>query len=173
LANAGPTAVDERWDCLRHDSGWSTVLWVSEWPRIDVPAQFLHGVVFAPGVRKSICLLARPLGAAEALRQIRKEKTEMLTDAATRARIGQIAELSDNQHFADVAAREQALICGHADMAFSGYITITAATRPELTGAVAQIERAATAAACETQVVYGAQAQAFVAARLPLGRYTA
>ena len=173
LANAGPTAVDERWDCLRHDSGWSTVLWVSEWPRIDVPAHFLHGVVFAPGVRKSICLLARPLGAAEALRQIRKEKTEMLTDAATRARIGQIADLSDNQHFADVAAREQALICGHADMAFSGYITVTAPSRPELTGAVAQIERAATAAACETQVVYGAQAQAFVAARLPLGRYTA
>jgi len=172
LATAGPTAIDEHWDCLRHDSGWSTVLWVSEWPRVDVPAHFLHGLIFAPGVRKSICLLARPRTAAEALRQIRKEKTEMLTEAATRARIGQIADVSDSQRYADVSAREQALVRGHADMAFWGFITVTAATRAELTAAVAQIERAATGAACEVEVVYGAQAQAFVVASLPLGRTT-
>lgn len=172
LAGAGPTAIDERWDCLRHDSGWSTVLWVSQWPRIEVPAHFLHGLIFAPGVRKSICLLARPLTTADALRQIRKEKTEMMTDAATRSRIGQIADLSDSQQFADVAAREQALVCGHADLAYSGFVTVTAATRSELDAAVAQIERAATGAACETRIVYGAQAQAFTAAALPLGRST-
>jgi hypothetical protein len=173
LANAGPTAIDEHWDCLHHDTGWSTVLWVSEWPRIEVPAHFLHGLIFAPGVRKSICLLAQPHTAADALRQIRKEKTEMLTDAATRSRIGQIADLSDSQQYADVAAREQALICGHADLTYWGFITVTAATQEELTGAVAQIERAASGAACETRIVYGAQAQAFVTAALPLGRNTA
>lgn len=173
LASAGPTAIDEYWDCLHHDSGWSTVLWVSEWPRIEVPAHFLHGLILAPGVRKSVCLLARPHTAAEALREIRKEKTEMLTDAATRARMGQIADLSDSQRYADVAAREQALVCGHADMAFWGFITVAAPTRPELTNAVAQIERAATGAACDTRIVYGAQAQAFAAAALPLGRATA
>ncbi len=172
LGSAGPTAIDERWDCLRHDSGWSTVLWVSEWPRIEVPAHFLHGLIFAPGVRKSICLLARPLTTIDALRQIRKEKTEMLTDTAARARIGQIADLSDSQQYADVAAREQALICGHADMAYSGFITVTAATQRDLTAAVAQIERAATGAGCETRIVYGAQAQAFVSAALPFGRST-
>lgn len=173
LATAGPTAIDEHWDCLRHDSGWSTVLWISEWPRVEVPAHFLHGLIFAPGVRKSVCLLARPHTTADALRQIRKEKTEMLTDAATRARIGQIADLSDSQQYADVAAREQALVCGHADMAYWGFITVTAATRPQLASAVAQIERAATGAACETTIIYGAQAQAFVVAALPLGRTTA
>ena len=47
----------------------------------------------------------------------------MLTDASTRARIGQVADLSDNQQYADVTAREQALIRGHADMAYSGFIT--------------------------------------------------
>lgn len=173
LATAGPTAIDEHWDCIRHESAWSTVLWVSEWPRVEVPAHFLHGLIFAPGVRKTICLLARPHTSADALRQIRREKTEMLTDAATRARIGQIADLADSQRYADVAAREQALVCGHADMAFWGFITVTAATRPELTGAVAQVERAATGAACETRIVYGAPAQAFVVAALPLGRTTA
>jgi hypothetical protein len=172
LGRAGPTAVDERWDCLRHDSGWSTVLWVAEWPRVEVPAHFLHGLVFVPGVRRSICLIARPLGAGEAIRQIRREKTEMLTDAATKARIGQIADLKEAQQMADVNAREQALISGHADLEFSGFVTVTADTRADLDGAVAQIERAATAAGCSTQPVYGAQAQAFVTAALPLGRFT-
>lgn len=170
MASAGPTAVEEHWDCLRHDSGWSAVLWISEWPRLETPAHFLHGVVFLPDVRRSISLVARPLGGGEALRQIRREKTEMLTDASTKARIGQIADLADSQHMADLDAREQALIGGHADMAFSGFVTVTAPTRARLAAAVSQAERAAVAAGCETQLVYGAQAQAFLSAALPLGR---
>jgi hypothetical protein len=173
LGRAGPTAVDEHWGCLRHDSAWSTVLWVAEWPRVEVPAHFLHGLVFVPGVRRSICLLARPLNGGEALRDIRRAKTEMLTDATTRARIGQVAELTDAQEIADINAREQAVICGHADMIFSGFVTVTATTRAGLATAVAQIERAATAVGCDTQVIYGAQAQAFVTAALPLGRFAA
>lgn len=173
LATAGPTAVEEFWDCLRHDSGWSAVLWISEWPRVEVPAHFLHGLVFVPDVRRSISLVARPLAAGEAIRQIRREKTEMLTDASTKARIGQITDLSDAQRMADLDAREQALICGHAEVVFSGFLTVTAPTRERLASAVSQVERAAVAASCETQVVYGAQAQAFVTAALPLGRFSA
>lgn len=170
LDRAGPTAIDEHWDCLRHDSGWSCVLWVAEWPRVEVPAHFLHGLVFVPGVRRSISLIARPLGVGQALRDIRRAKTEMLTDSSTKARIGQIADLSDAQKLADVNAREQAVVSGHADMVFAGFITVTAPSHSLLVKAVAEIERAAVAAGCETRIVYGAQAQAFVTAALPLGR---
>ena len=170
LSHAGPTAIDEHWDCLRHDTGWSTVLWIAEWPRIEVPSHFLHALIFAPAIRKSLSLTARPHNTAEALRQIRRQKTEMLTDSTQKARIGQIADLADAQEMADVAAREQSLIAGHADMAFSGLVTVTASTRAELTAAVAQIERAASGAVCETQVLYGQQAQAFIIAALPLAR---
>ncbi len=38
LADAGPVAVDEHWDHLRHDTGHSAVLWISEWPRVPAPA---------------------------------------------------------------------------------------------------------------------------------------
>ena len=54
----------------------------------------------------------------------------MLTDAATKARIGQIADLKEAQQMADLGAREQALISGHADLEFSGFVTVTAATGP-------------------------------------------
>ncbi len=94
----------------------------------------------------------------------------MISDSAQKAKIGQIADLSDTQEFADVAAREQALISGHADTVFAGFITVSAPTRPALAAAVSQVERAASLAVCETRLLHGQQAQAFAVAALPLAR---
>lgn len=172
LEHAGPLGMDEMWDRIHHDSGWSRVLWISEWPRIEVPAHFLHSLIFAPGVRKTLCLSMRPKGTNEALRQIRREKTEMVADHRQKQKIGQIQDLSDEQEYNDVLARERALISGHADVDFTGWIVVSAATETDLDAATKQIERAAGQAACETRVLFGRQAQAFIAAALPVGRFT-
>jgi hypothetical protein len=170
LATAGPVAIEEHWDHLRHDSGFSAVLWVSEWPRIDVPPHFLHALQFAPGVRKTISITATPLSTAAAMRDIRKAKVEYLTDAAQKTRIGVIADLADAQELADVITREQALISGHADLRFTGLIAVTAPTKDELDAAISQLQRAATQSGCETRLLLGQQARAFTAAALPLAR---
>lgn len=169
-STAGPIAVEEHWDHLRHDTGFSTVLWISEWPRIDVPPHFLHALVFAPGVRKTISITATPLSTAAALRDIRKAKVEYATDSAQKARIGFIEDLADAQELADVNERERALISGHADMKFTGLIAVTAPTKDELDVAVSQVQRAATQALCETRLLVGQQARAFATAALPLAR---
>ena len=170
LVSAGPVALSEHWSYLRHDSGYSTVLWISEWPRIDVAPHFLHALIFAPDIRKSLSLLARPLGTAEALRELRKEKTEAITDAGHKAKVGQVQDLSDVQEYNDLLKREQALIGGHADVEFSGFVTVTASSEEGLTQAVALIERSAGQSGCETRVLYGRQSQGFVVGALPLGR---
>jgi hypothetical protein len=170
LTTAGPVAIDEHWNYLRHDTAFSTVLWISEWPRIDVYPSFLHPLIFEQGVRKSISIVAKPLGTSEALRAIRKEKVEYITEAQQNAKIGKITDLSADQEYADVLARERALISGHADMRFSGFVAITASTLDELTASVAATQRAANQCGCETRVLYSRQAQAFTVAALPLGR---
>jgi hypothetical protein len=170
LARAGPLAISEHWDCLRHDSAWSSVLWVSEWPRIDVPPDFLHPVVFTPGVRRTLSLIARPLPADEALRQIRKEKTEAVADQSQKARIGQVADLSDAHEYQDLLTRERSVIAGHTDVEFTGLITVTATTREEMEAARAAVVRAAGQAACEARPLHGRQAQGFMLATLPLAR---
>ena len=170
LATAGPVAVEEHWDHLRHDSGYSAVLWISQWPRIDVPPHFLHALAFAPGVHKTISITATPLSTAAAMRDIRKAKVEYLTDAAQKSRIGQIADLADAQELADVMTREQALISGHADMRFTGLIAVTAPTKDDLDAALSQLQRAATQSGCETRLLLGQQARSFTAAALPLAR---
>ena len=172
LRHAGPLGMDEMWDKIHHDSGWSRVLWIAEWPRIEVPAHFLHSLIFAPGVRKTLCLSLRPKSTTEALRQIRREKTDMIADFRQKQKIGQIQDLSDEQEYNDVLSRERALISGHADVEFTGWVVVTAESEQKLDAATKQIERAAGQAGCETRALFGRQMQAFIAAALPVGRMT-
>jgi hypothetical protein len=170
LATSGPVALSEHWSFLRHDSGYSCVLWISDWPRVEVAPHFLHALLFAPDIRKSFSLLARPLGTSEALKALREEKTEAITDAGHKAKVGQVQDLSDVQEYGDLLEREQALLNGHADVEFSGFITVTANSEEGLTAAIALMERSAGQSGCETRVLYGRQSQGFVVAALPLGR---
>jgi len=170
LGTAGPVALEEHWDHLRHDSGFSAVLWISEWPRIDVPPHFMHALEFAPGVRKTISITATPLSTAAAMRDIRKAKVEYVTDAAQKARLGVITDLADAQELSDVMTRERALISGHADLRFTGLIAVTAPNKDDLDAAVSQLQRAATQSGCETRLLLGQQARSFTAAALPLAR---
>jgi hypothetical protein len=170
LTRSGPLAMSEHWDHLRHDSGWSAVLWVSEWPRIEVTADFLHAIIFAPGVRRSLSIIARPVPTHVALRQIRKEKTDAVADMAHKQKVGQISDLSDAQEYEDLLGRERSVVAGHTDVEFAGLITVTAIDHDSLEAAQAQIVRAAAQAACEVRPLYGHQAQGFVCAALPLAR---
>ena len=170
LESAGPMAIEEEWDHLRHDNAYSAVLWISEWPRIDAPPFFLHALVFQPGIRKTISITAEPVPADEAIREIRRAKVEYATEAAQKARIGALADLSDSVEQSDVLDRERALIAGHSDIRFTGMIAVTAGTREELEAAVAEVSRAAIQSGCETRRLNGQQARAFTAAALPLAR---
>ncbi len=170
LSKSGPVAISEHWSYLRHDSGFSCVLWISDWPRVDVAPHFLHALIFAPDIRKSLSLLAKPLGTSEALKALRKEKTQVVTDTGHKAQVGQVQDLADAQEYSDLLQREQALLSGHADVEFSGFLSVTASTKEGLDAAVALIERSAGQCGCDTRVLFGSQSQGFVVAALPLGR---
>ena len=63
LEAAGPVAVDECWDHLRHDTAYSAVLWVKEWPQTAAPPFFLHALIFQPrraGLSPFVPAWARP-----------------------------------------------------------------------------------------------------------------
>nr|WP_270889246.1 SCO6880 family protein [Pedococcus sp. 5OH_020] len=170
LSAAGPMAIHEEWHRLRHDTGYSCVLWIREWPRVEVPSHFLHSLVFQPGVRRTLSITATPVPVSKAIRDIRRAKVEHATDAMQRARIGAITDLADAAELNDVLDRERALVAGHAELRFTGMVTITATTADDLEAAVAAVERAAIQCGCETRRLLGQQAQAFTAAALPLAR---
>ena len=167
---AGPLVVNEHFDHLRTDSGVHAVYWISEWPRSEVFPSFLTSILLSAGVRRATSLVAQPLTTAEAMRAVRRERVEYQTDAAHRQRVGQISDFTAEQEWADVTQRERDLVAGHGDLRYAGFLSVTAPDLDSLQAARAAIEQAAVQAGCETRLLVGQQAQAFVAAALPLCR---
>lgn len=170
LATAGPVSVEETWDGLRSDSAHHAVLWISEWPRALVYPGFLSPVLMSSGIRRSFTLLCDPIRSDQAARDIRKKKTEYISDAAQRQKVGQIEDASQTAEYHDVLQQEADLTSGHGVLRYTGLIAISATSNDELEAAVSAIEQAAIQASCETRRLVGQQAQAFVAAALPLCR---
>lgn len=170
LATAGPVAVSESWSSVRSDSAHHCVLWISEWPRSLVYPGFLAPVLLSSGVRRTFTLLYTPMRTDQAARDIRKKKTEYISDAAQRQRIGQIEDAQQSAEYNDVLQQEADLTAGHGILRTTGLVAVSAQDPDELERAVADIEQAAIQASCETRRLWGQQAQTFSAAALPLCR---
>ena len=170
LATAGPVAINETWDRLRSDSAYHAVLWISEWPRSPVYPGFLAPILLSSGIRRAFSVVCDPVRADVAARDIRKKKTEYISDAAQRAKIGQIEDAQQTAEYHDVLQQEADLTAGHGVLRYTGLLAVSAPTLDDLDAAVAEIEQAAIQASCETRRLVGQQAQAFVAAALPLCR---
>jgi hypothetical protein len=170
LATAGPVAVSESWGTLRSDSAHHCVLWISEWPRSLVFPGFLAPLLLSSGIRRTFTLLYTPLRTDRAARDIRKKKTEYISDAAQRQKIGQIEDAQQTAEYQDVLQQEADLTEGHGVLRATGLVAVSASDPDELERAVAAIEQAAIQASCEMRRLWGQQAQGFASSALPLCR---
>lgn len=171
-AAAGPVVQVEDWDRLATDSARHATYWVEDWPRTEMGAGFLHGLMFTAGVRRSLSLVYVPQGIDSALRDVQRRKSAIMADASERARRGQVDSEEDSVEYADVKLRERQLIAGHADVALTGLVTVTADTDALLDAACAQIETAAVTAGVDLRRLNYQQPNAFAVAALPLARTT-
>ncbi|MFF3525287.1 SCO6880 family protein [Streptomyces sp. F41] len=169
-AAAGPVVQFEEYDRLSTDSARHTTYWVENWPRTEMGAGFLHGIMFTPGVRRSLSLIYVPQGLESALRDVQRKKSAIIADASERARRGQVDSEEDSVEYADVKTRERQLIAGHADVALTGLVTVTAETDDLLDAACALLETAAITAGVDLRRLNYQQPSAFTLAALPLAR---
>jgi hypothetical protein len=169
-STAGPIAVDEEWARLRSDSAWHAVLWVTEWPRLSVVPGFLWPLVLAPQVRRSLSIVLEPVPTAKALKEVRRERFEHLSDQINRDKRGQVTDFATVQELEDVNQRERELVSGHGELRFAAFIAVSAPTQDTLASAVDEITNAAIESYCEVRVLWGEQGTGFAAAALPLGR---
>ncbi|MFF3364553.1 SCO6880 family protein [Streptomyces misionensis] len=171
-AAAGPVVQVEEYDRLATDSARHATYWVENWPRTEMGAGFLHGLMFTAGVRRSLSLIYVPQGLESALRDVQRKKAAIIADANERARRGQVDSEEDSVEYADVKQRERQLIAGHADVALTGLVTITAETDALLDAACAQIETHAVTSGVDLRRLNYQQPDAFAVAALPLARTT-
>lgn len=170
LGAAGPMALHETWNTIHTDTAWHRVLWIDQWPRADTHPAFLAPLLLPAGAMVTVCLLFQPIPTVQALRQIGRDKTAQVSDAALRQRLGTLDTAAQTARQDDTAQREADITAGHADMRHTAMITITADGPDGLDDATARIRQAAASAGCETRVLYGQQLGALTAATLPIGR---
>lgn len=169
-AAAGPVVQFEEYDRLATDSARHATYWVENWPRTEMGAGFLHGIMFTAGVRRSLSLIYVPQALESALRDVQRKKAAIIADANERARRGQVDSEEDSVEYADVKQRERQLIAGHADVALTGLVTVTAETDALLDAACAQIETHAVTSGVDLRRLNYQQPDAFALTALPLAR---
>ncbi|NEA59761.1 hypothetical protein G3I60_37790 [Streptomyces sp. SID13666] len=167
-AAAGPVVVVEKADHIATDTAFHTTYWVENWPRTETSAGFLHQLLFTAGVRRTMSLSYAPKGLDAALRDVQRKKSSVIADAAERARRGQVDSEADSIEYQDIKTRERQLIAGHADVALTGLLTVSADSEEQLRSACAVVETAAVGAQLDLRPLTWQQAEAFTAAALPL-----
>ncbi len=163
-----PMAVEPCWDAVRTDGVWHAVYWIAEWPRVEVTPDFLGPLLFAP-LRRSLSLVMEPVGPLRAARQVAQSRTADLADGELRRRGGFLVTARHARERESVEARDTELADGHAQFRFSGYLTVTADSRDELTAAASALEQAAGQARLEVRLLYGQQDAALLCG-IPVGR---
>ncbi|MGH4028712.1 SCO6880 family protein [Actinomycetota bacterium Odt1-20B] len=169
-SSAGPVVLVEKADRIQTDSAHHATFWIENWPRIETSPGFLHQLLFTSGVRRTLSLTYAPKGLDAALKDVQRRKATVIADAAERQRKGQVDSEEDSVEYADIKQRERQLIAGHADVALTGLLTVSADTDEQLNAACAAIETAAVAALVDLRLLTWQQAEAFTSAALPLAR---
>jgi hypothetical protein len=163
-----PMGVDPHWDAVRTDGTWHATYWIAEWPRVDVTPDFLGPVLFS-SLRRTVVLTMEPVAPARAARQVAQARTADIADGEMRRRGGFLVTARQTREKESVEERDAELADGHAQYRFTGYVTVTADSRGELTTARTALEQAAGQSRIELRLLYGEQDVAF-ACGLPLGR---
>lgn len=169
-AAAGPVVVVEQADHIATDSAFHSTFWIENWPRTETSAGLLHQLLFTAGVRRTLSLSYEPKGLDAALRDVQRRKASVIADAAERSRRGQVDSEADSIEYQDIKSRERQLIAGHADVALTGLLTVSADTEDDLRAACAVVETAAVGAQLDLRPLTWQQAEAFTAAAMPLAR---
>jgi hypothetical protein len=163
-----PTATEATWDAVRTDGTWHTTYWIAEWPRVEVTPDFLGPLLFSP-VRRTMAVTMEPISPSRAARQVAQARTSDLADGELRRRGGFLVTARHKREREGVEQRDVELTDGHAQYRFSGYVTVTGASKDQLYEARAEIEQAAGQARVDLRLLYGEQDRALTCT-LPLGR---
>src|SRR5919201_1765145 len=167
--NAWPRQTETRWSYYRTNDVVHSTYWIAEWPRLDVGPDFLAPLLVQTRSMRTVSVTMEPVPPLKAMRAVGFAKTADVADEELRQKLGFLGTAKRRNQAEAVDRREQELADGHADVRFSGYITVTADNPEALAEACGEVEHAAGQARLELQRCDGEQELTF-SYTLPLGR---
>lgn len=170
---AGPMSLDEEKDHVETDSAFHRVYWVAEWPRLEILPGFMGHVAFAENhegipVRHTLSLVGTPVPLEKALKRIRDERKTWKQNANLKSNRGGTT-IADDADWRNLDEREQDLIDGQGELAFTGYVMVSGLSLEGLRQACASMEIAAANASIELLPLTYQQAAGLIAIAYPAG----
>lgn len=165
----GPMATETFWDHVRVDRAFHTSLAITEWPRLDVPANWIEPLLLGGAAIRSVTVVLEPIPPSRAQRRVDRDSTRLTADAEQRDRSGFRIGARHRRAVAEVAEREAELVAGYAEFEFSGVITVTAPDLATLDRHAAESEQLAAQAGLNVRRLDG-QHDVALPLCLPLSR---
>jgi hypothetical protein len=134
-----------------------------------VGPDFLAPLLVQTRSMRTVSVTMEPVPPLKAMRAVGFAKTADVADEELRQKLGFLGTAKRRNQAEAVSRREQELADGHADVRFSGYITVTADNPESLAEASGEVEHAAGQARLELQRCDGEQELTF-SYTLPMGR---
>lgn len=164
-----PSAVNEEWGYIQTDSAYHASLWISEWPRTEVGADFFAPLLLHTHATRSICMIMEPLAPSKIFHEVETAKTTMMADADLKQRAGFVLHQRSQRDYEELERRERELTEGHGPFRFSAFVICSGKSIDELEQTIGEVEQAGHQSRILLKRLYGEQAAAF-AASFPLGR---
>src|SRR6266571_20672 len=168
--NAWPQRTQTYWSHYRTNDVVHATYWIAEWPRMDIGPDFLAPLLVQTRCMRTVSVTMEPVPPIKAMRAVGFAKTADVADEELRQKLGFLGTAKRRNQADAVARREQELADGHADVRFSGYITVTSDDTDSLLEACGEVEHAAGQSRLELQRCDGEQEVAFTYGALPLCR---
>lgn len=167
--SAAPLASLVELDHVRTDASLHRTYLVTEWPRLEVGANWLEPFLLHSAGVRTFCLHYEPVPPSAAQRRIDRDSTRLAADEEQRSRAGFRIGARHRRTQAAVAEREAELVAGYAELGFTGFVTVTAPDREALAVSCASYEQAAAQCGLELRALDGQHDLGLVWS-LPLGR---
>ena len=167
--NAGPLATKEAWSWFAADNTLHRSFQVAEWPRLDVPGDWMRSLLLWSGVVRSVNVVFQPVPRSRSQRAITAQATKIDADVAHRAEKGWRIGAWHRRAAQAWSEREEELVAGFPELAFGGIVTISTSTMDELDQASTDITQIAAGVGVELRALHGRHGDALVAC-LPVAR---
>ena len=168
-SNAGPLALRAAWDHVRVDRAVHAAYVVAEWPRLEVPPNWMEPLLLHAGGVRTLAVHYEPVAPSRSQRHVDRETVKLASDEEQRTRSGFRIGAHHRRAQSEVLDREAELVAGYGEFEFVGFVMITAPDLDELDRSCADYEQAAAQAGLELRRLDGRHDLA-LACGLPIGR---
>lgn len=168
VRNVGPMATRNEWTHLALDGAFHACFAVVEWPRLEVPPNWMEALLLHAGGTRTVAVHLEPVPPSRSQRQVDKDSTRLVVDAEQRSRSGFRVGARHRRAESDVAARESELVAGYCELEFSGLVTVTAVDVDGLERSCAEWEQIAAHSGIQLRRLNAQHDTAF-ACTLPVG----